>query len=247
MQVSSPGPRVDDLNRVSDVYDFGLVATASSLRRALASGQSKRAPLADIALRSFASTFGSDTQGAISLLRRGIAKAAPDGEDGAYLRDILASLLISTGELDAAKQLLGEPTVAPARHAPAFVAGRAVLEAATGERLRSRALSKSALSSARGMDSPLTLGRVLQRCAVACYYRGDYHDARELALEALHVLDPQAAYPLSSSTHSIAAALARESSQDGTLAAVPLCTDAGTRRPYRPRRPPKACARRLLS
>jgi len=211
---------IDQLNVVSDVYDFAIMATASSLREAMTSARRRLTPTAALALRSVASAFQSNIQGAISLLRRGLLNAPRDHEDSAYLRDMLLTLLASTGELDAAERLVGDGVALPARHAPAFVASRAVLAAATGDRARSRTLAEAAIAAARRADWPLTLGRVLHRCAFASYYRGDYGEAREIALEALHVLEAHGAYVSVVHTHSIAAAIAHDWNQDGTLAST---------------------------
>ena len=116
---------IDQLNVVSDVYDFAIVATASSLREAMTSARPRRTPLAALALRSVASAFQSNIQGAISLLRRGLLNAPRDHEDSAYLRDMLLTLLVSTGEFDAAERLVSDGLAPPARHAPAFGAARA--------------------------------------------------------------------------------------------------------------------------
>jgi len=101
------------LNVVSDVYDFAIMATASSLREAMTSARRRLTPTAALALRSVASAFQSNIQGAISLLRRGLLNAPRDHEDSAYLRDMLLTLLASTGELDAAERLVGDGVALP--------------------------------------------------------------------------------------------------------------------------------------
>ena len=93
-----------------------------------------------------------------------------------------------------------------------------MLAAAAGRRTQSRTLAGDALAAARRADRPLTLGRVLVRCAAASYYRGDYGEAREIALEAVHVLEAHGAYVSAAHAHSIAAVIAHDWNQDGMLA-----------------------------
>lgn len=217
-QPSEPGPKADDLNGVSDVYDLTLVATSSSVRDMLARRRSTlRAPVA-LALRSIAATFDANVQGAIGLLNLAEARAS-DETDKLYLRDMLLTLLCSMGDFSAADRLFGDDVELPQRHAPGFVASRAVVRAAKGELAASRVLSQRALAMARSIDSPPTLGRALHRCALAAYYRGDYEEAREVAFESVPVLAACGAYPALASSYSITAAIAQCTS-DAALAAT---------------------------
>lgn len=208
------------MNVLADVYEFSMCATASSLREVMAHDRAHVTPLADIALRAVASAFDSDVQGAISLLRYGVVNApATDGES-AYLRDLLIMHLTSTGAFDEAERVFRECAALPPRLAPAFSSLHSVLKAVTGDVAASRNLARNAIASARQLDAPLVLGRVLSRCALAGYYRGDYDDAREIALEGVHLFESRGAFASACTVYSVAAAVAQDWNRDSTLAAA---------------------------
>jgi len=188
------------------------------LRVALADARTHLTLRASFALRALISAYDSDVQGAIALLRRGLTVAPARDDEAAYLRDLLAMYLVSTGEFSAYEQVVREQTNPPARLVPATASLQSVAHAVAGDAAASRTVAHAAMSGARAMDDPLVLGRVLSRCALAAYYRHDYDAAHDLAIEGVHVFEMAGAYAAASTSYSVAAAVAQSWNRDGVLA-----------------------------
>lgn len=208
------------LDRASDVHHFALVATAESLRAALAHERAPSHAPASLALRAVNRAFESDVPGAVALLRRALHDRSAASDDAAYLSDLLAQFLVSTGDFASLADVLRDWRIVPADLASAKSAIDAILQAVVGDLPASRVLARKSISSAREAGAPRTLGRVLCRCALAAYYRGDYDEARELALEAARELESEAAYWSAAASYSVAASIAQDWNQNGELAAA---------------------------
>ncbi len=68
--------------------------------------------------------------------------------------------------------------------APAFAALRAIVEARQGNDTASAWFAREALATGRAVDNPMIVGRVLARTALAAFYREDFDEAQDRALEA---------------------------------------------------------------
>ena len=208
------------LGRASDVHHFELVATAESLRDALAHERGPSSAPASLALRAVDRAFQSDVPGAVALLRRALDGRATATGDAAYLTDLLAQFLVSTGDFASLAKVLRDWRNVPPKLAAAKSAIDAILHAVLGDAAASRTLARASLSSARDADARRELGRVLCRCALAAYYRGDYDEARELGLEAARELESEAAYWAAAACYSVAASVAQDWNENGELAAA---------------------------
>ena len=175
---------------------------------------------ASLALRSIESAFRSDVQGAIALLRRALTTCAAPSDDAPYLTDMLAQYLVSTGDFEDLARILRACSNVPAPLAPAIVALNSILHAVFGDVARSQALARKAMTAARTGNDPRTTAQVLCRCSLAAYYRGDYDEGRDLALDAASVLEVEAAYSAAAASYSVAATLAQDWNQNGELAAA---------------------------
>ena len=202
----------------SDVHAFVPFATAVDVRRA-ALETPARTEMASLSIRALLSVFDADVKGAIALLRRALRRGARHGEERAYVKDILLHLLASAGDFDAMQRLFDEPGNVPRELVPLFQSTEALLAAVRGDARRSRALERRALTAARRLDTPLSLCRVLSRCANAAYHREDYDEARELALESAHVFESHEAYSGAVWGYSVAGTVAQDWNGDGALAA----------------------------
>ncbi len=67
---------------------------------------------------------------------------------------------------------------------PAFAALRAIVAARQGNDAASAWFAREALDAGRAVDNPMIVGRVLQRTALAAFYREDFDEAQDRALEA---------------------------------------------------------------
>jgi DNA-binding CsgD family transcriptional regulator len=140
-----------------------------------------RNPLA-IALRAMKSVTGGDLPGGLALLKRAVAHS--HGRMRQYLLELLLPLLINTNEIDEAEEALQATDDTAAELAPAFAALRAVVAARQGNDSASAWYAREALRSGRAVDNPMIVGRVLQRTALAAFYREDFEEAQDRALEA---------------------------------------------------------------
>jgi DNA-binding CsgD family transcriptional regulator len=140
-----------------------------------------RNPLA-IGLRAMKSVTNGDLPGGLALLKRAVAHS--DGRARQYLLELLVPLLINTHHIEDAVEALQATDGTVPELAPAFSALRAVVTARQGNDSASAWFANEALVAGRAVDNPMIVGRVLQRAALAAFYREDFEEAQDRALEA---------------------------------------------------------------
>ena len=140
-----------------------------------------RNPLA-IGLRAMKSATGGDVPGGLALLKRAVAHS--EGRTRQYLLELLVPLLINTHHIEDAEEALRATDDTVPELAPAFCALRAVVAARQGNDSASAWFAYQALVAGRAVDNPMIVGRVLQRAALAAFYREDFEEAQDRALEA---------------------------------------------------------------
>ena len=174
-----------------------------------------RDPIA-IGLRAMRAVTGGDTASGVALLKRGVAHAT--GPAKQYLLELLVPLLINAHQIDEARDalLLADDTVPELR--PAFEALHAVVAARTGSDADSARRAREALDAGRALDNPLLVGRVLQRTALAAFYRQDYDEAQDRALESARWHERIESYRAAAMSYSILYIIAHDMLADGDLA-----------------------------
>lgn len=140
-----------------------------------------RNPVA-IGLRAMKAVTSADIPGGIALLKRAVAHS--DGKLRQYLLELLVPLLLSTHQMSDAQEALEAADDTAPELAPAFAALRAVVAARQGNDTASSWYARDALETGRGVDNPMIVGRVLSRTATAAFYREDFGEAQDRALEA---------------------------------------------------------------
>lgn len=140
-----------------------------------------RSPIA-IGLRAMKAVTGGDVPGGVALLKRAVAHC--EGRPREYLLELLIPLLLATNALADAEEALTLVEDTVPELIPAFAASRALLAARQGDDGTSALWSTEALMTGRAVDQPMIVGRVLQRTAVAAFYREDFDAAQDRALEA---------------------------------------------------------------
>jgi len=165
-------------------YDIAAEGRQSDIDAALARFPASariRDPIA-IGLRAMKAVTGGDLPGGLALLKRAVAHC--DGRVRQYLLELMIPLLINTHQIESAEEALEATDAEVAELAPAFAALRAVVAARQGNDTASAWFARDALETGRGGDNPMIVGRVLQRTALAAFYREDFDEAQDRALEA---------------------------------------------------------------
>ncbi|MDQ6924785.1 MAG: helix-turn-helix domain-containing protein [Candidatus Eremiobacteraeota bacterium] len=152
----------------------------AALRRFPASARIRN-PIA-IGLRAMKSITGGDLPGGLALLRRAVTHS--EGRMRQYLLELFIPLLINTHQIDDAHEALEAADGSVPELAPAFAALRAVVAARRGDDMASAWFAREALATGRAVDNPLLVGKVLLRTALAAFYREDFDEAQDRALEA---------------------------------------------------------------
>jgi hypothetical protein len=135
-----------------------------------------------IALRAMKSILNADVPAGVSLLRRAIEHSDPMTRQ--YLTEMLVPHLVSILDFAGAEVAMdnaGEPVP---ELAPAFLGHRAIIAARNGQDKESRRLGAQAAQLGRASDNPIITARTIQRCSLAAFYRQDYAEASDRALEA---------------------------------------------------------------
>jgi DNA-binding CsgD family transcriptional regulator len=140
-----------------------------------------RDPIA-IALRGMKAVTGGDLPGGLALLKRAASQC--EGRVRQYILDLLVPTLVNANEIDEAVRLIESAGAVAEELEPAFLSSRAVLAARQGHDAASAAFAREALERGRSIDNPAIVGRTLQRAALAAFYREDFEEAQERALEA---------------------------------------------------------------
>ena len=165
-------------------YEIAIEARPGEIDAALARFPASariRSPIA-IGLRAIKSVVSGDLPGGLALLKRGVAHC--DGRVKQYLLELLIPLLLNTNQLVEAEEALDEVDDSVGQLIPAFAASRAWLAARQGDDGTSALWANEALRVGRAIDHPLIVGRLLTRTALAAFYREDFGEAQDRALEA---------------------------------------------------------------
>jgi DNA-binding CsgD family transcriptional regulator len=173
-----------DVLSLERFYEIAADAKRAEIDAALATFSASarlRNPLA-IALRAVKSVTSADIPGGIALLKRAAAHSA--GPVRQYLLELLIPLLISTNQMDDAREVLDAADDSAPELVPAFDAARAIIAARQGDDAASARFAHDALAAGRELENPMLVGRVLNRTAMAAFYREDFGEAQDRALEA---------------------------------------------------------------
>ena len=165
-------------------YEIAIEARPAEVDAALARFPASariRNPVA-IGLRAMKAVAGGDAPGGLALLKRAVAHS--DGLVREYLLELLVPLLLNTNQISDAEEALALVEDTVPELIPAFAASRAWLAARQGDDGTSVLWATEALMTGRAVDQPYIIGRVIQRTAVAAFYREDFAEAQDRALEA---------------------------------------------------------------
>jgi len=161
---------------------------------------------AALSLRAMRAVLLGDVPTGIAVLRR--AAEHTRGIARQYLVDLLFPLLGSTDQLDAAQRLLDAETDVAEELKPAYLSAQSITAARRGDDQASFQYAADALAAARLLDEPIMVARVLQRVAVAAFYREDYDTAQERALEAARIYERIGTYRHAALAYSVLYAIA---------------------------------------
>jgi ATP/maltotriose-dependent transcriptional regulator MalT len=145
-----------------------------------------RNPIA-IALRGMKAVTNGDLPGGVAMLKR--AASSCDDHARRYLFELLIPLLINMNQVDEAAAALDSVGDVDDELRPAFLALRAVILARQGQDAMSAARAREALELGRAGDNAMIVGRVLSRTGLAAFYREDFEEAQDRALEAARWFD----------------------------------------------------------
>jgi DNA-binding CsgD family transcriptional regulator len=168
-----------------------------------------------LVLRGMQAALSGDAPGGIALLRRAIGLASD--RDRPYFVDLVLPLIATAGNFDVVESLLGDSTPCGELE-PAFDALRSVVLARRGRIAESRATSEMALRTARTAEKPMILARVLQRVALASYYRDDFGEAQERSIEAARAYERLGSYRNAAIAYSVLYCIAQGWLHDHDLA-----------------------------
>ncbi len=199
-------------------YDIASESRRAEIDAALARFPASariRNPMA-IGLRAMKAVTSADIPGAIALLKRGVAHAG--GPVREYLLDLLIPLLINTNQIDEARQALDSVDGAAPELRPAFEAMSALVAARAGNDAASEWYAREALEHGRAGDNPMIVGRVLGRTATAAFYREDFNEAQDRALEAARLFERLESYRNAAVCYSVLYVLAHDWSGDQDVA-----------------------------
>jgi DNA-binding CsgD family transcriptional regulator len=169
-----------------------------------------------IALRAMKSILGGDAPAGVALLRRAIEHSDPLTRQ--YLVEMLVPHLVTVVDFAGAEEVMdsiGEPEP---ELVPAFLGHRAIIAARTGRDKESRRLGNSAAQQGRASDNPIIAARVVQRCSLAAFYREDYAEAADRALEAARAFERLDSHRSAATAYSMLYVLASEWSRDPNIA-----------------------------
>ena len=163
-----------------------------------------------IALRAMKMAADGDVPGALSLLRRGLQHA--DHVSAQYLIDLYVPLLLGRAEFDEAEKTL--EVVVPGDTVeelkPAIMALRGQVAACRGRDDESRELVRAAIEQCSMLENNFIVARVLSRAAFAAFYREDFAEAQERALEAARLFEALEVHKSAAQVYTILYAIAFE-------------------------------------
>ena len=166
-----------------------------------------RSPIA-IGLRAMKAVTGGDLPGGLALLKRAVAHCS--GRPREYLLELLIPLLLTTNALAEAEEALALVEDTVPELIPAFAASRALLAALQGDDSTSTLWATEAIMTGRAVDQPLIVGRVLQRTAVAAFYREDFAEAQDRALEGARCYERLEAHRNAAHCYSVLTVIAQD-------------------------------------
>jgi DNA-binding CsgD family transcriptional regulator len=193
---------------IESAYAVGARGRLAEVQQSLerfTSSQRMRDPAA-LFLRAIRAMLVGDNTTAIAVLGR--AAEHERGVAHQYLVDVLVPLLISTDQLEPAERLLDAQFEVTEDLRAAYSGLRSILTARRGEDLLSRQYADEAVASARLLDEPMMVARVLQRVALGAFYREDYDAAQERALESARIYERSGAYRNAASVYTVLYAIA---------------------------------------
>lgn len=191
-------------------YEIAIEARPATVDAALARFPASariRSPIA-IGLRAMKAVTGGDLPGGIALLKRAVAHCG--GRPREYLLELLVPLLLATNALADAEDALALVEDTVPELIPAFAASRAQLAARQGDDATSALWAREALMTGRAVDQPMIVGRVLQRTAVAAFYREDFAEAQDRALEAARCYERLESHRNAAACYSILCIIAQD-------------------------------------
>jgi DNA-binding CsgD family transcriptional regulator len=186
MLTGSAFQEATSLEHVYEVACAGRHSDIDALLMTFPASARIRDPLA-IALRGMKSATGGDVPGGLALLKRAVTHC--DGAVRAYIADLLVPLMIMSNQIEEAGELLDALDDPPDDLRPALVALQAVIAARQGSDALSASLAAEALEHGRALDNQIVVGRLIQRTGLAAFYREDFEEAQERALEAARVFE----------------------------------------------------------
>src|SRR3984885_6085474 len=139
-----------------------------------------RNPIA-IGLRAMKSVSEGDVPGATALLKRAVAHC--EGRERQYLLELLIPLLFNTHRIDETEEALAAVDGSAPELMPAFTATRAIVAARQGNDAASAWFAREALEAGRAVDNSMIVGGVLNRPALAGFYREEFDEAQDRARE----------------------------------------------------------------
>jgi DNA-binding CsgD family transcriptional regulator len=166
-----------------------------------------RDPIA-IALRGMKAITGGDLPGGLALLKR--AASHCDERVRPYILDLLIPVLVNTNAIDEAEFLLDTVGEVTSELVPAYLSMRALVAARQGNDAVSSAYARDALATGRAVDNVSIVGRTLQRTGMAAFYREDFEEAQERALEAARWFERIESYRNAAMSYSILYVIAHD-------------------------------------
>lgn len=174
---------------LEEFYDIAAEGRRSEIDAAVArfpASARLRDPIA-IGLRSIKSVVEGDLPGGLALLQRAVPHC--EGRTREYLLDFLIPMLYNTRRLDEAQEALDSIAGSAPELASAFLAAQATVAACRGDDTTSARCALLALEHGREVDNPIIVGRMVHRIAMAAFYREDFDEAQDRALEAARLFE----------------------------------------------------------
>jgi DNA-binding CsgD family transcriptional regulator len=125
--------------------------------------------------------------------------------------------LFNTHRLAEAQEALDSSDGSAPELAPAFSASRAMVAARHGDDIASARFALEALEHGRALDNPIIVGRVLQRTAMAAFYREDFDEAQDRALEAARLFERTEQHRSAAIAYTILCVIAHDWAGDADL------------------------------
>lgn len=205
--------------QIEHIYELAIYGRIAEIEAALQSF-SRSARLHDpgaLALRSAKAVLTGNAPSGVALLER--ALHLPESPSSPYLADLLVPHYITSGQIGEASALIEKyREQAEGVLIAAFLAVRAIVAARLGDDVQSREISKQALRLGRALDNPVFGARIMQRTALAAFFRQDYDEAQDRALESARSYEQEGAYRGATVAYSILYLIAQDWAGDPDVA-----------------------------